>query len=70
MQIQGQTQGWTTDTNIRGYPRTDTDKRIRPDMAFSVFGRIRTDTDIEAYPYPFIRFIRIFCALDKMASTA
>ena len=25
----GINQGWTTDTDIRGYPRTDTDKRIR-----------------------------------------
>ena len=52
-------------------------QRIR--ISADIRGRIRingygygivsfwTDTDIEAYPYP---FIRIFCALDKMASTA
>ena len=53
------------DTDIRGYPPTGTDKRIR--IWYFIFW---TDTDINVYPYPFIRFIRIFCALDNMASTA
>ena len=55
-------QGCTTDTDIRG--------RIRINGYGYVIFSFWTDTDIEAYPFPFIRFIRIFCALDKMASNA